>query len=348
MSGSGGGSNSGAGGGNPGSGGAATQAQGRFLHKDSVWYQDISKAPVASDSAAITKWMVSHQAPNGWGTGKMKVDFSIVAMNVPPATKKRSYQTVPGFYYVPDCDIAPVPVPPGGAVEETWGFPVDLSGPFTGYACASFADGGDCHMLFYAPWEKRLYEIFHGNIAKNGAFHAGCLAIWDTEKLYDANGRGQQCTSADAAGFPIAPLLFTVEEIKAGAIEHAIRFALPNDMIRAKKYVSPATHGTGTTGPKTSIPYGARLRLRADYPLASLSPAARIVAKAMQKYGMLHADGGQIALMAQSDILSPVKWADVAFDSTSLSALAASDFEVLAYGKEYDVTYDCKRTQLTQ
>ena len=44
------------------------------------------------------------------------------------------------------------------------------------------------------------------------------------------------------------------------------------------------------------------LRLRADYPIDSLpSEGAKVVARAMQKYGMYHADGGNIALTAQSD-----------------------------------------------
>ena len=160
--------------------------------------------------------------------------------------------------------------------------------------------------------------------------------------------RGERCTSADAAGFPIAPLLFSADEIKAGVIDHAIRFILPNTMIRAKKYVAPATHGTNTTGPATSGPYGFRMRLKANYPIASLSPAAQVVAKALQKYGMLMADGGNIALTAQSDTLSTVKWADVGFDANSLSALKATDFEVIDYGTPTDVTFNCTRTQIIE
>ena len=91
----------------------------------------------------------------------------------------------------------------------------------------------------------------------------------------------------------------------------------------------------------------ARLRLRASYPLTSLSPAARVVARALQKYGMLLADGGNIALTAQSDVLSSVKWSAVGFSADSLSALKATDFEVISYGTPTDVTYNCTRTPIT-
>lgn len=337
----------GAGGSAGGDGGGvrpATQANGLFFPPDAAWNQDVSSAKVAADSEAITSWMVGASAPNGWGTGEMRIDFSLVAVEAPPNQTKRSFQISPDFYYEPDCDEAPVPVVPGGIGEGTT---LDFSGPFTGYRCDRFDDGADCHMLFLAPSENRLYEIYHGQIDESDRFTAGCLAIWDTSK-YDVDGRGQQCTSADAAGLPMSALLFTVEEIQRGSIDHAIRFILPNTMIRERTYVSPGTHGTKTTGPATSIPYAGRMRLKASYPIETLSPSARIVAKAMQKYGMIMSDGGQLALTAQSDALSSVKWAELGIDSRSLEALKATDFDVLDYGATTPVTNDCRRTPLTR
>src|SRR5262249_19627493 len=104
-------------------------------------------------------------------------------------------------------------------------------------------------------------------------------------RVYPASGRGEQCTSADAAGFPIAPLLFDADEVAAGQVDHATRSILPNATIRARESVHPATHGPrATSGPAEAPPYGARLRLRADYPLASLpNDGARVVARAMQR-----------------------------------------------------------------
>ena len=46
--------------------------------------------------------------------------------------------------------------------------------------------------------------------------------------------------------------------------------------------------------------------------------------------------------------MSDVKWAEVGFDSNSLNALKATDFEVLDFGTPMDVTFDCQRTQITQ
>ncbi len=332
----------------------ATQQNGLYFPANSAWSTDVhdtTQFPKASDSDAITAWMVSHGG-DGWG-GKdhvFQIDFSLMAVEVPAGTMKRTFQTGDtGFHADPDCDMVSVPVPNNGAVEGTEGMNSDLTNPLRGYQCSGFAAGDDCHMLFVSRSEHRLYELYHSTIDAGGAFYAGCLALWDTSKVYDDHGRGDQCTSADAAGFPIAPLLFTAEEVKAGEIKHAIRFVLPNDMIRTKKYVPPATHGTNTTGPMTSMPYGAHLRLKTPYAgMANLSSAAQVVARALQTYGMYMADGGNVPLLGQNDTLGTVKWSDVGLDSHSLYGIKASDFEVLAYPTPIDVTYDCKRTAVTE
>ena len=58
------------------------------------------------------------------------------------------------------------------------------------------------------------------------------LAALPTARTYTTAGRGLQCTSADAAGFPIAPLLFTADEVAAGHIDLCFEPALqPYDIV---------------------------------------------------------------------------------------------------------------------
>jgi serine/threonine-protein kinase len=84
-----------------------------------------------------------------------------------------------------------------------------------------------------------------------------------------------------------------------------------------------------------------RFRLRADYPVASLSTeGARVVARAMQRYGMLLADGGNIALTAQSDRFTTHHWTDVGVDRRSLQAIQVSDMEVVGMGTPIPLTFD--------
>jgi serine/threonine-protein kinase len=243
-------------------------------------------------------------------------------------------------FYNGDCDFVQVPIPPGGAVEAS-----------PGYACSGYASFDDCHLLVVHRPTKKLYEMYRANITgpSTAQFLGGCLAVWDLTVTYPPEGRGQDCSSADGAGFPIAPLLFNADEVAAGHIDHAIRFTLPNARIRADVYVHPATHSTDpTAGPPSSIPYGARLRLRADYPLASLpSEGARVIARALQKYGMFLSDGGNVALTAQSDQFTTAKWDDPAVldgDTHALEQLRPTDFEMILAGDRFTYTGDCVRT----
>ena len=86
--------------------------------------------------------------------------------------------------------------------------------------------------------------------------------------------------------------------------------------------------------------------MKASYNVSSLKPAAQVVAKAMQKYGMFLADGGSIALTAQSDQDTQTKYTDVDFGTQDLSSLKVTDFEVVQMPAAIPVTYDCVRNDI--
>lgn len=302
---------------------------GPYFPADSPWYQDVSAAPLDPESATVINWLAG---AGGWGGGRMQIDFSIEVLEADASTPLRGFIDTDDFYD-PDCDrpaLASVPLPNGGALEGE-----------SGYQCAG---DGDCHLIVVHRPTRRLYEMWRANVV-GGQYYAGCLAVWNMDLTYPPAGRGQDCTSADAAGYPIAPLLFNADEVAAGQIDHAIRFILPNDRMRRLVYVHPATHSTNpTSGPAAAPPYGTRLRLRADYPLQNLpNEGARVVARAMQKYGILLSDGGTIALTAQSDRFTTAKWAGL-LGPLDLRALQVTDFQMVAGGDRYDYTGDCVRT----
>lgn len=304
---------------------AQAQSAIPVLPADSVFRQNISAAPVAADSAAVIAWL---DGAGGWGSGTMRIDFSIEVLHADGTTPFLAFDPT-GNFYDPDCDQVPVPVPVGGALEGE-----------EGYECTS---GGDCHLMVVHDPTDIVYEMWTADVTE-GVFTGGCLAVWDLDLLYPPEGRGEQCTSADAAGFPMAPLLISPDEVAAGAIDHALRFILPNSRMRDDVYVRPASHAGGPSGPATAVPYGSRLRLRADYPLETLSEEAATIAQAMQKYGIVLADGGTIALTAQSDRFTTAKWSDLGIDAYSLSAIAVTDFEIIDTGPIIALTYDCVRS----
>jgi serine/threonine-protein kinase len=296
------------------------------LPPDSPARQDVSHAALDPQSSQVVGWLAS---AGGFGNGRMQIDFSIEVLTADDDTPFVPFTPTEDFYE-PDCDLEPVPVPPGGALEGE-----------SGYACES---DGDCHLIVHHRPSARLFEMWRADL-RNGRLRGGCLAVWDLARSYGASGRGEQCTSADAAGLPIAPLLFDADEVAAGEIDHAIRFILPNSRIRHRTYVHPGTHATGAaSGPASAPAYGARLRLRADYPLASLPNAgARAVARALQRYGMFLADGGTIALTARSDRFTAAKWAG-RLGPHDLRALQITDFELVDGGPRFAWSGDCVRT----
>ncbi len=316
-----GGGDDGNGGGGP-DGGVTASGAGPYFTHPMFFNRVVSGVPAAANSNTVISTL---QSSGGWGTGRMQIDFTIDVLKADATTPMRTFTTTSDFYS-PDCDHTAMPVPVGGNIESE-----------TGYACTG---GGDCHLLVYNTSSKTLYEMWRANITST--FQGGCLAVWDGQATYDDTLRGDQCTSADAAGFPIAPLLFTADEVAAGHIDHAIRFILPNSRVK-RGFVRPATHATSTTGGANAPAYGVHLRLRADYPIASLpTEGARVVARAMQKYGMYHADGGNIALTAQSDRHTTAKWNGL-LGPLDLQALQVSDFEVMDHGSMIQLDNDCTR-----
>jgi len=296
---------------------------GRYFPAGAPWTQDVSQAAVDAESRDVIAFLDRL----GWGLGRMQIDFSIEVLTAPAGTTLRAF-TPTGDHFSPDCDLDPIPVPAGGALEGE-----------SGYACES---DGDCHLIVVDRGRQRLFEMWRADI-RGDRFEGGCLAVWDLARVYPPSGRGEQCTSADAAGYPIAPLLFSADEVAAGTIAHAIRFILPNARIRRGEYVHPATHGTrSTSGPTDAPPYGARLRLRRDYPLDTLPAGARVVAQAMKTYGLLLADGGNVALTAQSDRFTAAKW-DGLLGPRDLAALRPADFELVEGGARIPLTLDCVR-----
>jgi hypothetical protein len=116
-----------------------------------------------------------------------------------------------------------------------------------------------------------------------------------------------------------------------------------------KVYVRPASHAGGPSGPSGTVAYGSRLRLRADFPVNLYSPAAQVILRTMQHYGIVLSDGGNIALTAESDLFTTHSWAELGITSRTFdqevpgAIVKVQDFAVLDTGPRIVETYDCVR-----
>jgi hypothetical protein len=322
-----------------GSTGAAggTPTVGGLFTKPEPWTKDVSALPPSSRSSAIIKAL---NTLGGWGAGRMQIDFSIPLFFGDGSTPRQTITSRTGERYCyggPDCEAVPLqmPVPAGSYLEGSADYTCDTTGKTDGQ--------GDCHMLVVETAQKKLYELY--NATKVGAaFTALGAFVWDLTKSYPDNERGDQCTSADAGGFPIAALLPTADEVAAGAVAHALRFILPNERMKKDVYVHPASHAGGPESTDANAPpYGVRFRLKATFDETKYKTGERVILRALKTYGMLLSDGGNIALTFADDRTTKAKWDGVGITPLSFSAIKPDDFEVVDLGAEVPVTNDCVR-----
>ncbi len=303
---------------------------GQLFPPDAPWNTPVADAPLDDESDAIIAYL-----QNNHDTGtRFQTDFSIRVLHATDETPHREFTPTDEFYGN-ECDPAPPPVPEDGALEGE-----------SGYACES---DGDCHLIVVDHDECRLYEMWRADI-RGDEFNGGCQAIWEIDRTYGPEGRGDYCTSADAAGLPIAPLLATADEVFSGEVRHALRFILPNAHIRDDVFVRPGTHSTNAaSGPADAPPYAARLRLRADTDLSGLSTGAQVIAQALQIYGMILADGGNLTFTMLSDEDTERSWDEAELTPQDLKSLSWSDFEVVELGERISYSAgDCTRSQITE
>lgn len=309
-------------------GGAATAAS--LFEQPHPWTEDVSAWPVAPTSSAITSTV------GNWGTKKFQIDFAFILLTADASTPKQQVIVDPAqkdyCFKGPDCETLPLqmPVPPNGNTEGS-----------STYACDTA--NNDCHVLVHDTSAKKLYELYLATGTANGLKTYGAF-VWDLTKQYPASLRGESCTSADAAGLPIAALLVTADQVASGDIGHALRFILPNPSMKAGVYVHPATHAGAPSNPSPNAPpYGVRFRLKAGFDETPYNPAQKTVLHALKKYGMILSDGGNVPLTFSDDRLSSAKWAALGIDSHSFDPITPNDFEVVGLGPEFDKTQDCVR-----
>ncbi len=144
---------------------------------------------------------------------------------------------------------------------------------------------GDRHAIIVETGTCRLYEVYA--VRQSGTrWSAGSGAVWS---LRSNQLRPRGWTSADAAGLPILPGLLRWNEVRAGKVDHAIRFTTD---VTSRHYLWPARHQAGSTSNLAYPPMGARFRLKASWSPAGLSDEAKAVVAAMKKYGLVLADNG--------------------------------------------------------
>ncbi len=269
------------------------------LPTEAAWNQDVSRAPLAPDSAATIAYIDAH------GGDHLHPDFgSPRAYGFPYAVVGAGQPELPVHYtaYGSESDRGPFPIPAGAPVE------------------GGRSSDGDRHVLVVDRSSCTLYELYRGFFTRSGQPHwnADSGVSWD---LRSTALRPDSWTSADAAGLPIFPGLVRYDEVAAGHLDHAIRVTF--DSTR-DAWVHPASHCAGDTADPDAPAMGTRLRLKPGYGLGRFSGAAKTIALALKRYGMIVADNGSNWFFGGS---SDRRWDDESLDQ--LKRIPGSAFQVV-------------------
>jgi hypothetical protein len=269
------------------------------LPTEAAWNQDISKAPLDPRSDAYIAYVDSH------GGDHLHPDFgSPRAYGFPYSVVGAGQRPLPIHYtaYGEESDPGPFPVPPRAPVEG-----------------GNRADG-DRHVLVVDRSACKLYELYRAFYVAEPRPHwnAGSGTAWD---LRSAARRPDGWTSADAAGLPVFPGLVRYDEAASGRIDHALRVTVESTR---EAWVHPASHCAGDTSDPSAPPMGLRLRLKGGYGLGRFTGAARAIAAAMKRYGLIVADNGSNWFFSGT---SDRRWDDE--NLNQLKRIPGSAFEVV-------------------
>lgn len=266
---------------------------------DNAWNQRVDGAPLRADSAAIIARIQSI------GGDFLHPDFG-----------ENPNYGIPYVVVPADQPEIPITYTAYGDESDPGPFPVPLDAPVEGGAGA----GGDRHVIALRSGTCELFELYR-------AFPAGAGWEADSGARFDLASNALRplgWTSADAAGLPILPGLVRHDEVASGEIRHAIRVTFARTR---RGYILPATHFASSDTDPALPPMGLRLRLRSSFDTSSLTGQARVIAVAMQRYGLIVADNGSNWFFqgAPSD-----GWDDD--DLNQLKSISGDEFEVVDTG----------------
>ena len=159
--------------------------------------------------------------------------------------------------------------------------------------------GTDAEMTIYQPSTDSLWEFWVASLQADG-WHArwgGAMSHVSASPGYFSNLSWPGLASwdgwfwgASATSLPIAAGTITINDLKSGAINHALAIAVPFPC--SGSFTWPAQRTDGSSTAPDCLPEGAHLRLDPTLDLSKLSlpPITRMLAVAAQRYGIIVRD----------------------------------------------------------
>jgi hypothetical protein len=215
-----------------------------------------------------------------------------------------------------------------------FGFPRQIPIPDDAVASPPVGEHSDNHLSIIDRTKGLEWGLWAARKDATGRWFTGLGAVTDLNGTgvappwFDAE-RELDSHRARASGFPLVAGLIMVDEIRAGRIAHALCFAY--DHCRTGLFVPPAStsqvaqlDAVDTRG----IPMGGRIQLDPawDVEHSGLSPAGKVIARALQEYGAYCGDyAGANVLYAENSPAAVAAWEGL-LASGELAAVFTPDF----------------------
>jgi hypothetical protein len=257
-----------------------------LLPNDHLFNTDISSLPVDSNSATRIANIL------GGTSGYIQIEVSFphnVMFNTTPTTTTVSLNTSNN-----DGTYSMLPFPYTGVENNL--LPADY-----------FAQ--DRHILGVNTDTCQFSEFYNFYpVGKNG----GCPTCntqgnvkYDGMSYNLPDTGGGSGGGVDAAGMFLQPLAFRYSELKAGHIDHALRFTLANGYISSSHiWPAQANANPGCTPSSSCVPYGARFRLKPTFDITPYTATTQVILRALKKYGMFMTDGGtSMHIQSMNDVV---------------------------------------------
>jgi len=178
--------------------------------------------------------------------------------------------------------------------------------------------GTDGEAIIYQPSSGRYWEFWRaektGRQIENSAGVAvdewraawgGRIDDLGSNPGYFSAPPGSPRFGTTATGLPLLAGLMTIEEQRAGIIRHPLHIALVET--RRGVWMHPAQRSDGQVDDDAAIPEGATFRLPLDLDLdaLALTPYCKMIARAVQEYGMTVRDkAGAVVLYGENPLAS--------------------------------------------
>jgi hypothetical protein len=257
---------------------SAERIVSRFFQQHNTWYEKLPSSPqILSNSAGIIDNINKYSNSLGINSGEWSFPIFYAQSNTPKVRVEITGSTLTRK----------------AIAHFGWNVvPIPSEARPSGFGSSTYRDG---HLVVISHDRRYAWDFYQAKRFSDTEWQATTLRRWDLSKD-GINSPYDFLTMPKLCPIPHVHGLVTYEEIKRGYIDHAIAVTVNNQKTNYwGRYPCEAHIGGGNTNPNP--PQGG-MRFQLDPSVnidaLGLSPAGKMVAKALQEYGAVSVmNGGQ-------------------------------------------------------